>query len=181
MDAMVRALRLYTSTADLRPMDPPFADASAAAHEAIGNLKTLLGEHEGEIDVAPLPNLAMHHHHLVLVFQNLLANGVMYQQSGTRPRVGVSAVEHATAWELLVSDNGIGIASEYHERIFGIFKRLHTTREFPGTGMGLAICKKIVERYAGTMKVTSAPGAGSTFHIIIPKQQNVDAGSQRTA
>jgi light-regulated signal transduction histidine kinase (bacteriophytochrome) len=87
-------------------------------------------------------------------------------------------VEHATAWEFLVQDEGIGIAPEYHERIFGIFKRLHTAGEFSGTGIGLAICKKIVEMNAGAIRVTSAVDAGSTFHFTIPKQA---AMAQRTA
>ncbi|MGH9626905.1 MAG: sensor histidine kinase [Bryobacteraceae bacterium] len=180
MDALVRALRAYTRAAELRPIESPCADAAAAADEAIANLGALIRAHRAEIDLASLPTVAMHHHHLVQVFQNLLANGITYHRAGTPPRVRVSAIEHSAAWELLVRDEGIGIAQEYHERIFGIFKRLHTAREFPGTGMGLAICKKIVEMYAGTIKVTSALGAGATFHITIPRPQT-DTAAKNTA
>lgn len=181
MDALVWALRTYTSAADVHPMEAPLTDAAAAAAEAIANLEALIREHNAEIEVGKLPKtIPMRHHHMVQVFQNLLANGVTYHEAGTPPRVRISAVEHATAWELLVRDEGIGIAAEYHERIFGIFKRLHTAREFPGTGVGLAICKKILELNAGAIRVTSDIGAGTTFHITIPKQQT-SAAAVRSA
>jgi PAS domain S-box-containing protein len=180
MDALVTALRAYTTTADLRPLESPFADAGAAVTEAIANLDALIREHRAEITVAELPTLPMHYHHLVQLFQNLLANGIRYHQAGKPPRVRISAIEHATAWEFAVQDQGIGIAPEYHTRIFGIFKRLHTAQEFPGTGVGLAICKKIIEMNSGSIKVTSDLGAGSTFHVIIPKQRH-GASAQRIA
>lgn len=180
MDALVRALRVYTSTASVRSHETPSADAGAAAREAIANLSALIREHGAQIDVAPLPVVQMHHHHLVQVFQNLLANGITYHRAGAPPRVRLSAVEHAAAWEFLVRDEGIGIAPEYHDRIFGIFKRLHTASEIEGTGMGLAICKKIIDMYVGHLRVTSSPGAGSTFYVTVPKQ-TVDAAAQRTA
>ncbi|HMF75520.1 MAG TPA: ATP-binding protein [Bryobacteraceae bacterium] len=181
MDALVLALRTYTSAAELRPMELPFTDAGAAAAEAIANLDALIREHRAEVVVARLPTIPMHYHHVVQVFQNLLANGITYHQPGTPPRVRLSVLEHGASWEFLVQDEGIGIAPEYHERIFGIFKRLHTAAEgFPGTGVGLAICKKIIEMNAGAIKVTSAVGHGSTFHITIPKQQP-GVPAQRTA
>jgi PAS domain S-box-containing protein len=181
MDALIKALRAYTSIADLRPGEPPLTDAAVTAREAIANLSALIRDHHAEIDLEPLPTVPMHHHHLVQVFQNLLANSVTYHSPGIPPRVRISGVEHPTAWELRVRDEGIGIDPEYHDRIFGIFKRLHTTREFSGTGMGLAICKKIIDTYNGTIKVTSALGAGSTFHITVPKQQIADLAAQYSA
>jgi PAS domain S-box-containing protein len=180
MDALVWALRSYTSPVDFRAMEVPFTDAGAAAAEAVANLNALIHEHHAEIDVGELPTVRMHHHHMVQVFQNLLANGITYHRPGTPPRVRVSAVEHATAWEFLVQDDGIGIAPEYHERIFGIFRRLHTAQEFPGTGVGLAICKRIVEMNAGAIRITCAVGTGATFHITIPKHQP-EISAQRTA
>jgi PAS domain S-box-containing protein len=181
MDALIRGLRTYTSTADSR-FDPlQLTDAAEAAREAIANLDLLIAEHHARIDVSGMPEIPMRHHHAVQLFQNLLANGITYHRAGTPPHVSLSAVEHAAAWEILVQDEGIGIAPEYHERIFGLFKRLHTSREFPGTGMGLAICKKILEMYSGTMTVTSVPGSGSTFHLFIPKQQMASAATQRSA
>jgi PAS domain S-box-containing protein len=180
MEALVQALRTYTTAADLRPVEVPCSDAGTAAAEAIANLDALIHEHQAEIEVAWLPEVPVHHHHLVQVFQNALANSITYHRPGSPPRVRISAIEQTAAWELLIQDDGIGIAPEYHERIFGIFKRLHTAREFPGTGVGLAICKKIVELSAGAIKVTSALGAGTTLHITIPKQQ-AGAAAQRTA
>jgi light-regulated signal transduction histidine kinase (bacteriophytochrome) len=180
MDALVRALRTYTSQADVRAMEVPFTDAGAAAAEAVVNLDSLIREHHADIEVAELPTVRMHHHHMVQLFQNLLANGIIYHRPGAPPHVSVSAVEYPAAWEFLIQDDGIGIAPEYHERIFGIFKRLHTAHEFPGTGVGLAMCKRIVEMNGGAIRVTSAAGVGSTFHITVPKQQ-ADATAQRTA
>lgn len=185
MDALVWALRTYTSAADMspedvQPLDTPHADAGTAAAEAMANLEELIREHNATVEIAALPAVTMHHHHLVQVFQNLLANGIIYHAAGTSPRIDVRAVEHAASWEFLVQDNGIGIAPEYHERIFGIFKRLHSAEQFPGTGVGLAICKKIVEMNAGTIKVTSTLGSGATFHIGIPKLRTTPA-AQRTA
>ena len=181
MDALVWALRTYTSAADLRSMESPFTDAGVAASEAIANLDALIRDHRAEIQLTGLPMVPMHHHHMVQLFQNLLANSITYHHAGAPPRVRISALEHPTVWEVQVQDEGIGIAPEYHERIFGIFKRLHTAQEFPGTGVGLAICKKIVEMNGGVIRVTSAVETGSTFHIFIPKQQPAPSAAVRSA
>ena len=103
------------------------------------------------------------------VFQNLILNALKYHKEGVSPIVHISSVEHQKHWEFTVSDNGIGIAPEYHEKIFVIFQRLHSKNEFSGTGIGLAICKKIIEGMGGKIWIESDLGHGSIFHINIPK------------
>lgn len=104
---------------------------------------------------------------LVQLLQNLLSNSLKYR-SGAAPRIGVRAVPEGGRWRLSVEDNGIGIDPAYHEKIFALFQRLHTRKEHPGTGIGLALCRKIVERHGGRIWVESRPGAGATFHFTLP-------------
>jgi light-regulated signal transduction histidine kinase (bacteriophytochrome) len=106
------------------------------------------------------------------LFQNLVGNALKYQGPGT-PKVHVSAVRSGNRmWKFSVSDNGLGIEPQYFERIFGMFQRLHKREEFSGTGIGLAICKKIVERHGGTISVASVPGEGATFSFALRESRS---------
>ena len=116
----------------------------------------------------PLPELHIHHTHLQQLFLNLIGNAIKYRSPERVPSIHVSARQQDAAWTLCVSDNGIGINPEYKERIFGIFKRLHTGDQYSGTGIGLAICQRIVERYHGRIWVESEPARGSKFFFTIP-------------
>jgi PAS domain S-box-containing protein len=108
--------------------------------------------------------LQIHH-----VLQNLISNALKYHKEGIHPEVNIHALEHKKHWELVISDNGLGIDPIYHEKIFVIFQRLHTKKEFSGTGIGLAICKKIVESLGGKIWLESELGEGSSFHFTLPK------------
>jgi light-regulated signal transduction histidine kinase (bacteriophytochrome) len=97
-------------------------------------------------------------------------NAVRYNES-PHPIIEIGCQEQDSAYQFFVKDNGIGISSQFYERIFTVFQRLHTDREYPGTGLGLALCKKIVERHSGTIWVESQPQGGSTFRFTLPKER----------
>jgi len=117
---------------------------------------------------AALPTLQADPMQLQQLFQNLIANGIKFRRPDTAPVVHVSAQAQSGDWTFAVSDNGIGIEPQYLDRIFVLFQRLHSRAEYPGTGIGLAICKKIVERHGGTMLVHSEIGSGTTFEFTFP-------------
>ena len=115
----------------------------------------------------PLPAVVHDKLLLVQLFQNLIGNAIKFHVEAP-PRIHVSAEQKGEEWVLAVRDNGIGIDPQYAERIFTIFQRLHTNEEYAGTGIGLAICKKIVERRGGRIWVESQPRTGSTFYFTVP-------------
>ncbi len=131
------------------------------------NLKVSINENDATVTHDPLPTVTADDLQMLQLFQNLVSNGIKFR-GDVPPRVHVSATRDGDTWRFGVSDNGIGIDPEYFNRIFIIFSRLHTRAEYPGSGIGLAICKKIVERHGGRIWVESAPGKGSTFLFTIP-------------
>jgi signal transduction histidine kinase len=115
-----------------------------------------------------LPSLPVHAPELEQLFQNIIGNAIKYRRKAVPPLVQVSAGKEDGHWRFAVKDNGIGIDTEFQERIFGLFKRLHTHQEYAGTGIGLALCHRIVEHYNGRIWVESEPGNGSTFYFTLP-------------
>ncbi len=119
--------------------------------------------------MAVLPTLACDASQLAQVFQNLIGNAIKFRRPGDRPVISISAHREEGRWSLRVADNGIGIDAKYFERIFQMFQRLHGRDEYPGTGIGLALCKKIVERHGGRDDASSSEtGRGTTFTFTIP-------------
>jgi PAS domain S-box-containing protein len=142
-------------------------EADAALKLALVNLKMAIEESQASVTFDPLPVVNADSAQLTQLFQNLIGNAIKFRRKEP-PQVHVSVEKRAKDWEFSVRDNGIGIEPQHLERIFVIFQRLHTAAQFPGTGIGLAICKKIAERHGGNLWVSSQPGVGSTFHFTIP-------------
>jgi PAS domain S-box-containing protein len=150
----------------------PFAptDAGAAARRALKWLGPALEESGGAVEVGPLPTVPADAGQLEQVFQNLLANALKFRRPAVPPRVEVTAVREGDAWRFAVRDNGIGFEPQYAEQIFVVFQRLHTRAEYAGTGVGLAICKKVVERHGGRVWAESVPDAGTTVYFTLPAE-----------
>lgn len=142
-------------------------DCNVALDRALANLAAALRERDAVVTRDTLPTVTAEQVQLSQLFQNLIGNGLKFC-GGRRPEIHVGAKRQEDAWLFSVRDNGIGIEPAYRERIFVIFQRLHTRTEYPGTGIGLAICKRIVERHNGQIWVESEPGKGSTFYFTIP-------------
>jgi len=168
MQAMINDVLEYARVAT-RGRDFQPVSSEGLVVEAVANLRLTIDESDADVTWHDLPTVVVDPGQMVQLFQNLIGNAVKFR-GRERPRVQVSAVETDDAWVFAVLDNGIGIAEEALERIFGMFQRLHTAEEFPGTGIGLAICKRIVERHGGQIWATSKPGEGSTFYFTLPKR-----------
>jgi chemotaxis family two-component system sensor kinase Cph1 len=146
-------------------------DIRAVVEQAINNLKVLIEETASTISCGPLPVLMANGLQLEQVFQNLIGNAIKFRDSSI-PVITIGAELKSGSWIFSVSDNGIGIAPEHSEVIFSIFQRLHTRTEYSGNGIGLAICKKIIEQHGGTIWLGNHSGPGCTFNFSIPAMEN---------
>ena len=168
MQALINDLLSYSRLGTkARPFEP--TDCNAVAHTALHHLQVAIEESGAHIDCGPLPAVRGDATQLLQLFQNLLANAIKFRRAGEPPLVRLSAQAVDDGWRFAVRDNGIGIAPEYFERVFVLFQRLHGRTEYPGTGIGLALCKKIVERHGGLIGVESELGRGSTFWFTLPR------------
>ncbi len=151
-----------------RPLEP--TDCEWVLESVLANLKLAIHESNTVIEHDPLPTVQGDVIQLTQVFQNLIGNAIKFRGK-ENPRVHVGARREEAQWIFHVKDNGIGIDPKNFERIFVLFQRLHTRQQYPGTGMGLAICKKIIERHGGRIWVESKPGEGTTFFFTIPAEK----------
>jgi signal transduction histidine kinase len=167
MEMLIRDLLAYTKAASITDELPEPIGAEKPLQAALLNLAETIRQNDAQLSYQALPEVRMREVHLQQLFQNLMANAIKYR-SEQRPEIFISAEKIDGRWLFRVKDNGIGIGPEYKERIFGLFKRLHGNDEYSGTGIGLAICQRIVDRYRGRIWVESEPGKGSTFLFTVP-------------
>jgi len=149
---------------------PAPVDAQAALGEALTNLRSAIQETGGVVTAEPLPRVQADATQLSQLFQNLIGNALKFRGDAP-PQVHISVTPWEGAWRFAVADNGIGIDPQYFDRIFAIFQRLHPSHRYPGTGIGLALCKRIVERHGGRLWVESTPGRGSAFYFTLPRTE----------
>jgi len=166
MQTLISALLAYSRVGKKgRPFERQ--DSNIILHEALDNLRMAIQDSNATITHDVLPAVTCDGPQLGQVFQNLIANALKFR-GDARPVIHVSARRHENEWVFCVKDNGIGIDPQYAERIFVIFQRLHAREEYAGTGIGLAICKRIIERHGGRIWVQSQEGEGSEFYFTIP-------------
>jgi light-regulated signal transduction histidine kinase (bacteriophytochrome) len=166
MQIMIRDLlslsRVTTSSGTFLP-----TNLNSLVKTVLDNLESTLQENHAEVVCADLPSLSVDSSQMQSLFQNLILNGIKYNTK-PNPRVEIGCSPSGNVYRFFVRDNGIGISPRFFERIFIVFQRLHTAREYDGTGLGLTLCRKIVERHGGKIWVESVPGEGSTFHFTLP-------------
>lgn len=169
MQTLILDLLSY-SRLSTKGQSPQRINTSSACEAAIAQLRQSISEKNAIVTVEPLPTVVGYNTQLTQLFQNLIGNALKYCNR-QQPEVHVSAAANADHWVFSVRDNGIGIEPQYFERIFQMFKRLHTREQYSGTGIGLALCKKIVARHRGQIWVESQPGQGSNFIFTIPRTE----------
>jgi len=180
MQRLIQDLLTY-SRVTTRGKPPELFEAREALEDALANLQGVIEDTGAKVTTGELPRVLADRAQLVQLFQNLLSNALKFNKPGEPPQVDVRANSGKAAapeagtggepsriwWNFSVSDRGIGIDPKYFERVFEIFQRLHSGDEYPGTGIGLALCKRIVERHGGTIRVESEPGKGATFTFTL--------------
>ena len=169
MQTMIEDLLAYSRVGT---RGEPFksTDCKATFEQALANLQVAIEESGAVITHDHLPIVIADASQITQLFQNLISNAIKFS-GGEPPVIHSAAEQRGNEWVFSIRDSGIGIAPEFHERIFLIFQRLHGMQDCPGTGVGLAICKKIVDRHGGRIWVESEPGKGATFHFTIPVRE----------
>ncbi|MEO0351859.1 MAG: ATP-binding protein [Cyanobacteria bacterium P01_A01_bin.15] len=140
---------------------------------AIENLSSAISDTQASVTHDALPTLKIDKNQIIQLFQNLIGNAIKFR-GAEQPHIHISAQRQSASWHFAVQDNGIGIAKEHQERTFALFQRLHTRQELDGYGIGLSICKKIVERHHGHIWVESEPGNGTTFYFTLEADNTLE-------
>jgi PAS domain S-box-containing protein len=167
MKILIDDLLAYSRAARVGPVHR-HVNCAAVVQDVLNDLSAMVSEAGARVTVGAMPSFDSDPGLLAQVFQNLVANALKFTSPGVRPLVTVSAERAGASWQFAVEDNGIGIAENHKERIFLMFKRLHGRYEYPGTGIGLSLCERIVGRLGGRLWVESEPGKGSTFFFTVP-------------
>lgn len=168
MRNLINSLLEYSRINRPRPFEK--INTTRLLTEVTSNLKQSIDESKARVVVGDIPEINGDPGLIAQLFQNLVSNAIKFRSS-TPPEIEISGTDKEGEWLFSVKDNGIGIKKEYHHKIFVIFQRLHTKEQYPGTGIGLAVCKKIVERHGGKIRVESDEGKGSTFYFTLKKNK----------
>jgi light-regulated signal transduction histidine kinase (bacteriophytochrome) len=168
MQQLIHDLLAFARLGRDRPAPAP-VDCQQVLQAVLENLSAAVAESGAVVTHGPLPTVQAVHSQLVQLLQNLMANAIRFR-SAAPPQIDVRAEAHGSDWRFAVRDNGIGIDPQYTERIFLPFERLHSRADYPGTGIGLAISKRIVERHGGRIWVESQPGHGAVFYFTLPRK-----------
>jgi signal transduction histidine kinase len=176
MQTMIEDLLNYAAVAD-SPAATTRINAGAAVTRAIQDLDAAIVASGAEIIVDPLPDVDGVESQLTQVFANLIENAIKYAKPGQRPSIHISAKETGNQYVISVQDDGIGLDMKYADQIFGMFQRLHGEREYEGTGIGLALCRAVIQRHGGRIWVQSELGKGSKFFFTLPLPRNHTTGS----
>jgi signal transduction histidine kinase len=179
MQVLINDLLAYARV-DSRGKPFKSTDCGTVLDIVLTNLKVVIAEVKAVITRDPLPKIVADDTQLAQLFQNLIGNALKFCRKNAAPQIHIGATLKDGSWEFFIRDNGIGIAPEHFDRIFQIFQRLHTRQDYPGTGIGLAVCKKIVERHNGRIWVESQPNKGATFRFTLPQSasQTVPSSAQ---
>ncbi|MEO0848093.1 MAG: ATP-binding protein [Cyanobacteria bacterium J06648_1] len=171
MQELIRDLLAYSRVNTSDPAYEP-VDCNEVLSQVLNNLQMANARSNAVVDYPPLPTVMANESQLEQVFQNLISNALKFQRPNTTPRVEISVTQE-DEWQFSFKDNGIGIEPEKFPSIFQMFKRLHKRQEYPGTGIGLAICQKVIDAHGGRIWVESEPGIGTVFHFTLPvKDEN---------
>ncbi len=167
---MQQLIRDLLSFARITSRAQPFeqVDMAALVREVLAALGAAIEEARAQVAVGVLPEVLCDRSQMRQLVQNLLSNALKFRKPNQPARIEIAADRQGSMWRFAVTDNGIGVEAKYHTRIFEIFQRLHTSDEYPGTGIGLAMCRKIVERHGGEIGVESKEGAGATLWFTLP-------------
>jgi len=169
MKALINDL-LDFSRLDTKAKPMQLTDINEIIYDVTHNLKVTIKESNTQIEIIDkMPTVIADASQISQLFQNLVNNAIKFRNPNVSPHINISAEEQSNQWVFKISDNGIGIEKEYFDRIFIIFQRLNNREEYPGTGIGLAICKKIVERHGGQIWLESEVGKGTTFFFSLKK------------
>jgi light-regulated signal transduction histidine kinase (bacteriophytochrome) len=166
MQRLINDLLQY-SRVGTKGREPVPTQSETVLERALANLRIAIDDNKATVTHDPLPMVLADDRQLEQLFQNLVGNAIKFH-GNEPPRVHIRAERSNGCWMFAVKDNGIGIEPQYFDRIFQVFQRLHTMKEYAGTGIGLAVCKKIVERHGGRIWVESEPGKGTSFQFTLP-------------
>jgi light-regulated signal transduction histidine kinase (bacteriophytochrome) len=181
MQSLIKGLLDYATAAEKSETaleERALVDCNAVFEQAKQDLDSAIKVCGAQITVAPLPSVHAIENQLVQVFSNLISNAIKYCPSTRRPQLHVSASERGEDWVFCVRDNGIGLDMKYADEIFGLFRRLHAEDQFEGSGIGLALCKAVVQRHGGRIWVESEAGKGCRFFFSLPKSTGSQARTE---